>query len=98
MSNFILLFVRNSDFGCFNGTQGSEQLVECPTGLDRCAYFYPDLDTGFAGFACANQTLVMSAGFTDNTCSTVTTNGMMLTACICDTTGCNKELSVTNGK
>ena len=94
--NIILIFVQS--VGCYNGTQGSEQLIECPMGLDRCVYAYPIPDTGFAGLLCALSTNMTEVGFTDNACSTVSLNDSAITACICDTAGCNKELSETNSK
>ena len=91
--------------GCYNGTQGSEQLIECPMGLDRCVYAYPIPDTGLAGYLCALSTNLTDLGFIDNVCSTVSLNREMgkvgtlnreITACICDTDGCNQDLN--NGK
>ena len=82
--------------GCYNGTQGSEQLTECPMGMDRCVYAYPNPDTGLAGYMCALSTNLTDLGFIDNICSTLSLNGSEITACICDTDGCNQDLN--NGK
>ena len=74
---------------CYNGTQGSEQLIQCPMGMDRCVYAYPIPDTGLAGSLCAFSTNLTDLNFTDNACSTVSE----ITACLCDTDGCNTDFN-----
>ena len=76
---------------CYIGTQGDEQLTECPDDMDRCAYA---ITGGSAMFTCMNSSVMTRAGFTNNACSTLNYYGnTSVTMCICDTAGCNKEFN-----